>query len=80
MTAAINAEATPKVLKAYEDAERTCPTDTHRYGYMVSVAQRLEIELDAAKRVIDRLMPKRDDLTVDDIIRTEMKRHDGDGQ
>ena len=43
-------DSTPRVKKAVENAERTCPTDSHRYGYMISVAQGLEIELDKREK------------------------------
>lgn len=43
-------DATPRVKKAVEDAERVCPTDSHKYGYMISVAQGLELELDKREK------------------------------
>lgn len=43
-------DATPRVKKAVEDAERICPTESHRYGYMISIAQSLEIELDKREK------------------------------
>jgi hypothetical protein len=32
------------------------PTDTHRYGYMVSTAQKLEIQLDCAMALLHSMM------------------------
>lgn len=59
-------DSTPRVKKAVQDAERMCPTDSHRYGYMISVAQGLEIELAAAmeyghKHRLEAALAKRSD-------------------
>lgn len=43
-------DSTPRVKKAVEYAEHVCPTESHRYGYMISVAQGLEIELDKREK------------------------------
>ena len=48
MTMPVMGDSTPRVKKAVEDAERMLLTDSHRYGYMISVAQGLELELAAA--------------------------------
>lgn len=50
MSMPVIGDATPRVKKAVEEAERLCQTDSHRYGYMISVAQVLEIELAAAMK------------------------------
>jgi hypothetical protein len=33
------------VAAAVADAEKICPTESHKYGYLISFAQMLEIEL-----------------------------------
>lgn len=50
MTMPAMGDSTPRVKKKVEDAEQVCPTDSHRYGYMISVAQGLEIELDKREK------------------------------
>lgn len=50
MTMPVMGDSTPRVKKKVEDAELVCPTDSHRYGYMISVAQGLEIELDKREK------------------------------
>jgi hypothetical protein len=41
---------TPLTKKAVEDAERVCPTDSHRYGYLISFAQKMELDLADAQK------------------------------
>ena len=54
MTKPCMGDSTPRVKKAVENIEKIGLTDSHRYGYMISIAQGLELELDnREKQLID---------------------------
>lgn len=48
MTCPVMGDSTPLTKSAVEYAEKMLSTDSHRYGYMISHAQSLELALQAA--------------------------------
>jgi hypothetical protein len=51
-------DETPITKSAVEYAEKFCPTESHKYGYMISHAQGLEIALADYQRAAAASIPK----------------------